>query len=70
VTELKTMTIELPDKVAAELEALVEAGWFHSKDEAVRLALVEFLRHRSLDLAERFQEEDIRWALEQRPLPR
>jgi Arc/MetJ-type ribon-helix-helix transcriptional regulator len=60
---MKSMNIDLPDKVAEGLARLVEAGWFHDEAEAIRVALLEFLSHRSAELQERFQREDIEWAL-------
>ena len=63
---MKSLQIELPDKLATDLDALVQAGWFHSEDELVRLALVEFVRRHRLELLERFQREDIAWALRQK----
>lgn len=63
---MKSLQIELPDKLAAELDALVQSGWFRSQDELVRLALVEFVRRHWLELLERFQQEDIAWALQQK----
>jgi Arc/MetJ-type ribon-helix-helix transcriptional regulator len=63
---MKQLQIELPDKVACEVEALVKAGWFHSQDELVRTAVLDFLQHRHLELTESFQREDIAWALQQR----
>lgn len=63
---MKTIQVELPDKVDNELDAMVQAGWFHSKDEIVRQALIEFVRRNQLELQERFQHEDIAWALQQK----
>jgi Arc/MetJ-type ribon-helix-helix transcriptional regulator len=60
------MTIELPDRLAQELDAMIEAGWFSNHGEAVRFALLEFLRRHRLELAERFQREDIAWALKEK----
>lgn len=59
-----TLKIELPDDLAARLKELVEAGWFTSEEEIARLALVEFVGRRRFELQERFQREDIAWALE------
>ena len=64
---MKTLTVELPDRVAENLEGLVEAGWFRDEADVVRLALVEFLNRHRLQLAEQFQREDIGWALQQKP---
>jgi Arc/MetJ-type ribon-helix-helix transcriptional regulator len=62
---MKSMRLELPDKLAAELNLLVQGGWFRDEEEAVRLAIVEFLRQRRPELLERFQRDDIAWALQQ-----
>jgi len=58
--------IELPEKTAKELDELVKKGWFTDPSEAIRLALFEFLGRYRLNLIEQQQEEDIRWALEQK----
>ncbi|HSF16624.1 MAG TPA: CopG family transcriptional regulator [Vicinamibacteria bacterium] len=60
---MKPIQVELPDRLAEELELLVKAGWFRDEEEAVRLALLEFLRRNRVALLERFQREDIEWAL-------
>lgn len=60
---MKTLALEVPDRLAQELENLVQAGWFNSEEEIVRLALAEFLRRNKLRLQEEYQLEDIRWAL-------
>ncbi|MBA3442547.1 MAG: ribbon-helix-helix protein, CopG family [Pyrinomonadaceae bacterium] len=60
----KSMQVDLPDKLADELKLLVEAGWFQSQEEAVRVALLEFVRRHRAELIERFQREDIAWALQ------
>ena len=63
---MKSMQIELPDKLAEELDTLVQSGWFCSEDEIIRLALVEFVQRHRFELLERFQQEDIAWALQQK----
>ncbi|HUI43032.1 MAG TPA: CopG family transcriptional regulator [Terriglobia bacterium] len=63
---MKSMHLELPDKVAEQLKRLVKAGWVHDEQEAVRLALIEFLHQHQPDMLERFQREDIEWALRQK----
>ena len=60
---MKSLTVELPDKLAEELGAVVKAGWYSDEGEAVRLALREFLRRQRRELEEQFQREDIAWAL-------
>lgn len=63
---MKSMQIELPDKLAQELDAMVKAGWFRNEAEVVRWVLLEFVRRHRLELLERFQQEDIAWALKQK----
>ena len=62
---MKSFVIDLPDQVAAEVQNLVTTGWFISQDELVRLAILEFLKNHHLQLMEKFQLEDIDWALQQ-----
>jgi Arc/MetJ-type ribon-helix-helix transcriptional regulator len=63
---MKTLEIELPDALAAQVERLVSDGWFASEDEIGRLALVEFVGRHRLELQEEFQREDVAWALTQK----
>jgi len=63
---VKSINVDLPEKIAEELSRLVETGWFRDEAEAVRVALVEFLGHRAAELQERFQHDDIEWALRER----
>ena len=60
---MKSLELELPDRVAAELDGLVKAGLYYDAQEAVRHALNEFLRHHASALAAKHQREDIAWAL-------
>ena len=63
---MKSIQVELPEKLAQELDAMVKKGWFKNEAEAVRLALLEFVRLHRLELLERFQREDIAWAVKQK----
>ena len=63
---MKTISVELPDRAAEETGALVRAGWFASESEAIRAAVLDFVRRNRIELLERFQREDIAWALEQK----
>lgn len=60
---MSTLTLELPEALRAELDAVVEAGWFENQGEAVRAALRDFVNHRKLALMEQHQLADIEWAL-------
>ena len=59
---MKTVRVELTNKMAAELEALVKGGWFAGDAEVIRCALIEFVARR-FALAEQFQRDDVAWAL-------
>ena len=63
---MKTLHVELTDKLALELDKLVEDGWFTNESEIVRLALVEFIQRYRFALLEQFQYEDIAWTLQQK----
>lgn len=63
---MKTITIQLPERVTNEIDSLVENGWFTDEQEIVRLALWEFVRRHHFALTEQFQRADIAWALQQR----
>lgn len=63
---MKTISVELPDRAAEEIDQLVRAGWFASESEAVRAAVLDFVRRNRVELLERFQREDIVWALGQK----
>jgi Arc/MetJ-type ribon-helix-helix transcriptional regulator len=61
---MKSLTVELPDRLAQELEAMVQDGWVSTEEEAVRIALWEFVRRSPRQLAEQYQLDDVAWALE------
>ena len=63
---MKAIQVELPEKLAAEIEAYVKTGWFKSEAEVVRAALMEFVRRNRVGLLERFMRDDIEWVLKQK----
>ncbi len=67
---MKQIHVDLPEKLADQIDSLVRGGWFSSEQELVRTAIVEFLRARRLELIEEFQREDIAWALGQKTTTR
>jgi len=60
---MKTINIDIPEKLAAEIENYIKGGWFSDESELMREALRDFLRHRRPMLTEKYMEEDIEWAL-------
>jgi Arc/MetJ-type ribon-helix-helix transcriptional regulator len=63
---MKSLCVEVPDTLAHEVAQMIQAGWFANEQEFLRAAIMEFVRHNRLELMERFQREDIAWALRQR----
>lgn len=63
---MKTIRVELNDKLAEELGALLRQGLFNTEEEAIRFALISFIENQKPALLEQFQREDIAWALEQK----
>lgn len=63
---MKSIQIELPEKLAQKLETLIQRGWFQSEEAAIRFALLEFMQRHHFELLEQFQREDIAWALRQK----
>ena len=47
---MKVIQVELPDKITAELEALVKDGLFTDETEIIRLAVMDFMRRDRLTL--------------------
>jgi Arc/MetJ-type ribon-helix-helix transcriptional regulator len=66
---MKAIQVELPDKLAAEINVYVNAGWFDSEGEVVRAALLDFVKRHRIDLLERFMRDDIEWALKIKGTP-
>jgi Arc/MetJ-type ribon-helix-helix transcriptional regulator len=60
---MKSLTIEVPDRLAEEMGRMVREGWYGSEAELARVALGEFVRTRHAELQERFQRDDIAWAV-------
>jgi Arc/MetJ-type ribon-helix-helix transcriptional regulator len=65
---MKTITVDLPERVTEQMDVLVENGWFMDETEIVRVALWEFVQRNHFALAEQFQRADIAWALGQHAL--
>lgn len=59
---MKTVSINLPDNLAEQINDYVKAGFFHSEPDVILAAMSEFVRRNRVDLMERFAREDIAWA--------
>lgn len=62
---MKTIAVELPERVTEEIDVLVQNGWFADETEIIRMALWEFVHRNRFALMEQFQRADIAWALRQ-----
>ena len=60
---MKTINVDIPDKLEIEIEKYIKSGWFSNEAELMREALREFIFHHRPILVEKFMEEDIEWAL-------
>ncbi len=59
---MKSISIDLPDKMAKAMETYVKAGFFRSELDVLLAAFSEFIRRNRIDLMEHFAREDIEWA--------
>ena len=65
---MQTVQIAMPDKLVAEVDHLVDKGWFADRSEVMHLALAEFVHRYRYSLIEQFQEADTNWALQHKKL--
>lgn len=65
MSDMNTVTIkaDIPDRLVSEMQALVEAGWFHDLNDLVLEALRRLLDTHRPELMERFVRKDIEWGL-------
>jgi len=61
--ESTTLQTEVPVRLIAEMQSLVDAGWFRSLDEVILEALRRFLDSHREDLMQGFLREDVEWGL-------
>mgnify|MGYP001816359009 FL=1 len=63
--KMQTATIQtdVPVGLLAEMQMLVEAGWFRDLDDLMLDALRRFVESRRAELMERFIREDVEWGL-------
>ena len=67
---MKTLSIDIPDNLAAQINDFVKAGFFPSEPDVILAAMSEFVRRNRVDLMERFAREDIEWAKKEALGPR
>lgn len=59
---MKHLAVDIPDEMGVEIQAYVKAGYFRTEQDLLSAALQEFFRRHRIDLEERYQLDDIRWA--------
>jgi Arc/MetJ-type ribon-helix-helix transcriptional regulator len=60
---VRTVEARISERLDRQIDALVERGWFHSRDKVVQEALRRFLESHRPELIEQFIREDIEWGL-------
>ena len=60
---MKTIKVNCPDELAAELERLVAEGWEDSTEAAALEALRRYVRVRQPEVLEKHLKADIAWGL-------
>ena len=58
-----TVQTKIAEQLDRQIDALVEQGWFSSRDQVFQEALRRFLESHRPELMERFIREDIEWGL-------
>jgi len=63
--EMETTTVqtELPIRLLAQMQSLVNDGWFQDINDLIVDALRRFLETRRPELMERYLREDVEWGL-------
>ena len=62
-TQTATIQTDVPVGLLAEMQMLVDAGWFRDLDDLMLDALRRFVESRRAELMERFIREDMEWGL-------
>lgn len=65
---MKSVTVQLPDKVYELAEAAIREGYFTDLDDLVRLSIMNFVHRPQLDQIEAQQLEDLQKLREAQPM--
>ncbi|MCI0682324.1 MAG: ribbon-helix-helix domain-containing protein [Gemmataceae bacterium] len=60
---MKTVEAKISERLDRQIDALVEQGWFDSRDKVVQEAIRRFMEAHRPELMERFIREDVEWGL-------
>ena len=62
-SQMATVQTDVPVGLLAEMQMLVESGWFRDLDDLMLDALRRFVESHRAELMERFIREDVQWGL-------
>jgi Arc/MetJ-type ribon-helix-helix transcriptional regulator len=60
---MKTVEAKISERLDRRIDALVEQGWFQSRDQVLEEAIRRFLEAHRPELMEQFIREDVAWGL-------
>lgn len=60
---MKTVQMEVPEQLYAQLRSLVALGWFQDEGDVIREALRRFLAVHRPDIIDDFVRKDVEWGL-------
>jgi len=60
---MKTVEAQIPDRLDRSIDALVERGWYSTREDVIREAIRRFLGAHQPELLEQFVREDVEWGL-------
>jgi Arc/MetJ-type ribon-helix-helix transcriptional regulator len=60
---MKSVEAKISKRLDRQIDALVEQGWFRSRDNVLQEALRRFLDAHRPELMDQFIREDIEWGL-------
>jgi Arc/MetJ-type ribon-helix-helix transcriptional regulator len=60
---MSSIEAKIPDELDRQIDALVDEGWFRSRDQLVQEAIRRLLESHRPELMERFIQDDVEWGL-------
>jgi putative addiction module CopG family antidote len=59
---MDTITTKLPHKLVAEIDHLIDEGWYANRSEVIREGIREIIEKRKYLAMKKAVDEDIEWA--------
>lgn len=60
---METIPAKITEKLVAEMDALVENGWYANRSELIRDAVRDMIKKNKIQLLEDALKEDVEWGL-------